>query len=237
MFKKYLKSKQWKPEWKDRLAETLQELQKDTELRFVLVVAEESDLYTELLYFLSFLGLLTASILAFALENLSFAQKFAAYFPDLWALPLIGYTAGSLLHFFRSHFLRGPFRQLAKKKVFSRAQNYFLEHMQEGETAPLSLLYFSASESRAALVSSQSIERVLPKAPVKAILRKLENDYSPSDPSIALIEAIRSLISTIKNHVPSSPTKAGARSGFVLVKASDHDRSFVPILDGGDGVN
>lgn len=237
MFRKLLKKKEWQPEWKDRLADTLQELQQDTDLRFVLVVAEESDLYTELLYFFSFLGLLFASTLAYCLQNLSFAKDYASMFPELWALPLIGYTAGSLLHFFRAYFLRGTFRQLAHKKVSARAQNYFLEHIQEEDPQPLSLLYFSARESRAVLVNSQSVEKIAPKGAIKQILRNLEKSYSPSNPSKSLIEATKLLVETLKKHIPHSEGNSNSKSRILLVQASDHDRSFVPILDGGDGVN
>ncbi len=224
--------KTWKKEWQNQLAKTLEKAQAPLGLNFVVVIARESDLYTEILYFVSFVGLLVGTALGFV------ARYFGGQdWPDPLFFPLLGYTSGSLLHLGRKFFLRRAFTSLAQKKVTSRAQSYFFDYSNQIQDR-VAMLYFSEAERIATFLTSPSIEDKVPKKEILQTLLHLEARYSEKTPLASLVPTLENISILLQSHIPelgSNTSKLATPPLFV--GPSDHARNFVPVLKGSKDVN
>jgi hypothetical protein len=232
-FFKWLKGhRTWKPEWQDSLADSLKAAQENLSLNVVVVVARESDLYTEILYFVSFLGLAVGTSAAFLVRAYDFPHA-----PDPLVFPVLGYTVGSLFHVGRRFFLKRWFVRLARAKVHSKAYSYFIEYSEKLQ-GKLSLLYISETESQAVFVCSPEIEEKLPKDDISKTLLRLEKTYKPNDPLKSLSPALENLSILLKSYAPE--LDASPRKNFsppLFVGASDQPVKLVPILKGNKDMN
>lgn len=228
----FLKRQAWKNEWQEALSEKLRSAQDDLRVSMVVVVAKESDLYTEILYFLSFLGLAVGTGLAFVVR----ANPHQGFLPDPLILPLLGYTVGSLFHVLRRFILKRWFLSLARNKVYSRADAYFMEylHKMQGKVA---LLYFSETESLATLVANPEIQEKLPRQDVAKILKKLETTYDPKKPIEALSPALENISIILKSYAPELDSAPKHFAPPIYVGASDKTLTITPILKGNKDIN
>ncbi len=197
-----------------------------------MVVARESDLYTEILYFLSFLGLAVGTGLAFWVRSLGDSQL-----PDPLVFPLLGYTAGSLAHVGRRYFLKHWFSRLARLKVYVKAQGYFVDytHRLPGRVA---LLYVSETEAVAALVTHPEVHDKLPQGDLDKLLGRLERNYRASRPLESLGPALENLSILLKSYAPeldASPRRSVTPP--LYVGASDYHQRVIPILRGNKDIN
>ncbi|NCN41736.1 hypothetical protein GW916_10875 [bacterium] len=227
-----LQKKTWKKEWQDELAKALETAQAPLSLNFVVVIAAESDLYTEILYFVSFLGLLIGTALGFAVRSFGGAE-----WPDPLFFPLLGYTSGSLLHIFRKQFLRKTFSTLAEKKVHSKAQSYFVDYSNQIHGS-VAMLYLSETERLAVFLASPGIDDKLPKKEILQALMRLESNYTKKAPLESLLPAIENITILLRSHIPElDPTVAKAATPPLFVGPSDQAKHFVPVLKGNKDIN
>jgi hypothetical protein len=222
----------WKPEWQEALSETLKKAQENLSLNLVVVVAKESDLYTEILYFLSFLGLVVGTLLAFWVQHSGFVGL-----PDPLVFPILGYTAGSLAHVARGFFLKRSFVRLARLKVYVKAQGYFVDYKNRlpGRVA---LLYFSETEQVASFISDPDVMEKLPHEDLESLLGRLERNYVARDPIHALEPALENLSILLKSYAPeldASPKRAVTPP--LYVGASDMQKRMIPVLRGNKDIN
>ena len=222
----------WKNEWQDALSEALKKAQDHLSLNLVVVVAKESDLYTEILYFLSFLGLIVGTLFAFWLQSHPNTTL-----PDPLVFPILGYTAGSLAHVARRFFLKRSFARLARIKVSIKAQSYFVDYMNRlpGRVA---LLYFSETEQVAAFITDPELQEKLPHDDLEILLGRLERNYVSKNPIIALEPALENLSIMLKSYAPeldASPKRSVTPP--IYVGASDIQNRVVPVLRGNKDIN
>lgn len=198
----------------------------------VVVVARESDLYTEILYFLSFLGLAVGTVIGFWART----QAPAELLPDPLVFPLLGYTVGSLFHVGRRYFLKRWFVRLARAKVYAKADAYFLDylHKLQGKVA---LLYFSETEALSALIANPEVQDKLPRADITKILRKLELSYNPQRPLDSLGPALDHISILLQSYAPDLESAPKNFAPPLYVGASDKKIKLVPILKGNKDIN
>jgi hypothetical protein len=231
-WKRWFEARAWRKEWQDGLSQTLHTAQKDLNLNMVVVVARESDLYAEILYTVSFVGFVLG--LAGAIAWKFFAPEVGA---ELLLLPVLGFTAGSLAHTSRERLLRTAFHRLAEEKAQLKAKAYFFEHSQQLK-GRLVLLYLSETEHIAQFLGSQSIVSVLPYADVFALLKKLERDYTRSQPLASLKPCIEDLGDLLRKHFQEPDNETVKHFAPPLfVGATDRDIRVVPILKGSKDIN
>ncbi|MEO5667073.1 MAG: hypothetical protein ABIR96_03350 [Bdellovibrionota bacterium] len=222
----------WKSQWQSSLSDALKKAQDNLSLNLVVVVARESDLYTEILYFLSFLGLLVGTVFAFYVRSVGDPNL-----PDPLVFPLLGYTAGSLAHVARRYFLKHWFQRLARIKVYVKAQGYFVDytHRLPGRVA---LLYLSETEQVAALITNPDVQEKLPHGDLEELLGRLERNYRAKDPLHALEPALENLSILLKSYAPeldSSPKRSVTPP--IYVGASDYQRRMIPVLRSNKDIN
>jgi len=222
----------WKAEWQNALSDSLKKAQDNLSLNLVVVVARESDLYTEILYFLSFLGLAVGTLFAFYVRTVAGSEL-----PDPLVFPLLGYTAGSLAHVGRRYFLKRWFARLARIKVFVKAQGYFVDytHRLPGRVA---LLYVSETEQVAALITSPDVQEKLPIEDLEELLHRLERNYRAKNPLLALEPALENLSILLKSYAPeldASPKRSVTPP--IYVGASDYQKRMIPVLRGNKDIN
>jgi hypothetical protein len=222
----------WKPEWQDALSDSLKKAQDNLSLNLVVVVARESDLYTEILYFLSFLGLAIGTGMAFYIRSIGDPSL-----PDPLVFPLLGYTAGSLTHITRRYFLKRWFARLARLKVYTKAQGYFVDytHKLPGKVA---LLYVSETEAVAAFICHPEVQEKLPLEDLDKLLTRLERNYAPKTPIASLNPALENLSILLKSYAPeldASPKRSVTPP--IYVGASDYQQRMIPVLRGNKDIN
>jgi hypothetical protein len=222
----------WRTEWQEELSTKLREAQKDLNMSLVVVVARESDLYTEILYFLSFLGLAVGTLIGFWART----QTPTELLPDPLIFPLLGYTAGSLLHVARRYFLKRYFVRLARAKVYSKADAYFLDYLHKLQ-GKVTLLYFSETEALSVLIANPEVQDKLPKADIAKILRKLELSYNPKCPLESLIPALDHISILLQSYAPNLDSAPKNFAPPLYVGASDTKIKLVPILKGNKDIN
>lgn len=228
----FMRKQTWKNEWQEELSAKLKLAQDELKLNIVVVVAKESDLYTEILYFLSFLGLGVGTLLAFWVRTLPPHELL----PDPLIFPVLGYTVGSIFHVGRRFILKRWFVSLARSKVYSKADAYFMEylHKLQGKVA---LLYFSETESLAALVSNPEIQEKLPRADITKILKRLELSYDPKNPLVALSPTLENISIILKSYAPELDSAPKSFAPPLYVGATDKKLVIIPILKGNKDIN
>lgn len=225
-------SRTWKYEWQEALSEQLKTAQQDLNMSVVVVVARESDLYTEILYFLSFLGLGVGTVAAFWIRS----AGNSLLFPDPLIFPLMGYTVGSLFHVGRRYFLKRWFVRLARAKVYAKADAYFLDYLHKLQ-GKIALLYFSETEALSALIANPEIQEKLPRGDITKILRKLELSYSARNPLEALTPALENISILLQSYAPNLDSAPKNFAPPLYVGASDKKIKLIPILKGNKDIN
>jgi hypothetical protein len=225
---------QWRKEWQEDLSTTLSAAQKGLSVSMVVVIARESDLYSEVLYLFSFIGLSVGFVSAFIAEQ-SFGMK-----SDLLMLPLLGFAMGSTLFAFRGRFISRVAPKAIRDRVAHRAKSLFFDHYQHLK-GKLALLYFSELEREALFLTSPELVEKTPSKEIQALLSKLIVNYNPQDPMLALRPALTSLGQLLRLHygeaTPDAPVQDQPRSP-IYVGASDLPQPFqIPILKGNKDVN
>ncbi len=223
----------WKKEWQADLTRTLSDTQKGLGVSMVVVIARESDLYAELLYLLSFLGL------AVGVGAASWLRSHSGVSADQAALPLLGFALGSTLFAFRRFFLNRVAPRAIRERVSGRAKALFYDHYQQLK-GRLVLLYLSEMEREALFVTSPDLTEKTPAKEIRRILSELIASYSQKNPMQTLRPTLLTLGELLRVHYG-----AAADGGSpvlvhpVYLGASDRvmQADVVPILKGSKDIN
>lgn len=230
-FKSFFASPAWKKEWVDELNSTLHEAQEGLPANVVVVVTRESDMYAEVLYLLSFLGLILGSV---------GALLFKSYFEnvnDLISLPVMGFAVGSTLYHFRRFFLSRLAPRAIREKVLLRAKASFLDqaHVVKGR---LVLFFFSELEREPVILASPDIDSLVATSELRKLLAALAADYDPKKPLKALGPALVELGGLLKIQLGTGSEERFVRSFQSLVGPSDMQKNIIiPIINGSDDIN
>ncbi len=181
--KRLLGSAPWKKEWQQELSSSLKEAQQGIPLNLVVIIARESDLYSEVLFILSFLGLTLGSFAAFFLKSYSFATD------ELISFPVIGFALGATLYSFRRLFISRIAPRAVREKVTEKAKGQFFDHLQSMKQR-LVLIYVSEIEREAFMFSSPDISSLIPSKEIQRSLSKLVINYSLAKPLLTLRPAL-----------------------------------------------
>jgi hypothetical protein len=173
----------WKKQWQEELSTSLKEAQSGIPLNLVVIIARESDLYSEVLFILSFLGLSLGSILSFTLRQSGLQVD------ELLMLPLIGFSLGATLYAFRKLFITRIAPRAVRERVSERAKGQFFDHLQTMKQR-LSLIYISEIEKEAFMFSSPDISQKIPANEIQKILSRLVINYSMGKPLETLRPAL-----------------------------------------------
>ena len=224
----------WEKRWQDELSIALKEAQSELPINMVVIVARESDLYAEILFILSFLGLSLASAAAYLLRGS------AMEITDLLALPLMGFSLGATAYAFRRYFISKIAPKAIRDRVAQRAKAQFFDHWQHLK-GHLALVFFSELEQEALFFSSPEITSHIPGVEVQAALSELLRNYSPQNPMPSLRLCLTKLGGILKMSLVS--IERGRQSGrepqAIFIGASDSaaPKLRVPILKGTKDIN
>jgi hypothetical protein len=226
---------EWKPEWKKELIEVLNRTQKGLPVSVVVVVSKESDLYSEVLFLLSFAGLTLGLICGYL------AQQFLGIV-DVLTFPIFGFSLGSTLFVFRRFFISKIAPRAIRERVSARAKAIFFDHDQRLQ-GKLVVLYVSEMEREVWFLVSPTLVSKTPPEDIRKILSKLVAQYDSRSPMKELSPALVSLGKILKSsygvaeggEVESVPPFVGS-----AVSQLPSDRNFllpVPVLKGNKDIN
>lgn len=175
---------QWRSEWQESLSESLKKAQAGINTSIVVVVARESDLYSELLFLLSFMGLSLGAVAAF------FFRSDFADISEALIFPMAGFSLGASIFVFRRFYISRFIPRAVLQRVRQRAQSQFVDHF-KSLRSHLLLVYFSELERKAYVVASPDIADALPSDAIQNELLKLSRDYNPANPIAALDRTLK----------------------------------------------
>lgn len=223
--KKWLGISRWQPHWRGELEKALQQTQSATNVQMAVVVAKDSDSYSELLFLLTLMGLGIGSMCSFAARDLFESSL------DLLALPLLGFSSGVLLYQFRALYVRKLAPKAVRERVSNKAKAFFFDYLSTTE-APLFLLYVSEVENEAYFVAMPQMLRSLGdhERLIQSALHRLIVNYDSSDPIPALKMAL-SEISTILANLFTQPESATQDAPKALVfMPTDSPTAFPTVM-------
>jgi len=225
----------WSAEWQNKLREEVETAQQGLAVNMVVVVTKESDIYAEILFILTFLGMSFGSLLAFFLRSSQFP------FEDLLALPLAGFALGASLFTIRKFFLHKIATKAVKERVANRAKALFFDHQSHMEGS-LVLTYFSELEREVLFLTSPEITSKIPQKEIASHLEELLKSYDVKDPLKSLGPCLSKLGQSLRDHLPkearSKSFSSRATSQYFL-GASDR-RSLplqAPLIKGNKDIN
>lgn len=194
--KKWLGMSHWLPHWRGELESALQENQSNTRIQMAVVVAKDSDSYSELLFLLTLLGLGIGSAASF------YARELFESPIDLLAMPLLGFSSGVLVYQFRALYVHKLAPKAVRERVSNKAKAFYFDYLSSTES-PLFLLYISEIENEAYFVSIPQMLRHLGEAEpqVQSALHRLIVNYDTSDPIPAIKIAMREITEILAQHL------------------------------------
>jgi len=175
--KRWLGISHWKPHWRGELEEALHQTQTSNRIQMAVVVAKDSDSYSELLFLFTLLGLGIGSLVSFAAQDL-FENRI-----DLLSLPLLGFASGVLMYQFRALYVRKLAPKAVRDRVANKAKAFFYDYL-SATKAPLFLLYISEVENEAYFVGLPHLLRELGEKDrqIHSALHRLVLNYNSNDP-------------------------------------------------------
>lgn len=235
VLRNWLGTAPWKKEWQVELSDCLREAQHGIPVNLVVIIARESDLYSEVLFLLSFLGLTLGSLLAFGLKSFGFPIE------DLLLMPVIGFSLGATVYSWRRLFITKMAPRAVRERVTEKAKGQFFDHLQSMKQR-LSLIYVSEVEKEAFMFSSPDISPQIPSQNIQAALSKLVINYSMSKPLVALRPAILEIGSLLRAsfHTTESNLPPAKSTGPIFMQASDKKplvEKHVHMLKGSKDIN
>jgi uncharacterized membrane protein len=225
----------WSTDWQNKLREEVEAAQQGLQVNMVVVVTKESDIYAEILFILTFMGMSIGSLLAF------FLRHSPLRFEDLLAFPLAGFALGASLFTLRKFFLHKIANKAVKERVASRAKALFFDHQSHMEGS-LVLTYFSELEREVFFLTSPEITSQVPQKEIALHLAELLKNYDSKDPLKSLGPCLKKLGQSLRDHLPkearSKAFSSRATSQYFL-GASDR-RSLplqAPLIKGNKDIN
>ena len=227
----------WKKQWQKELTDVLQEAQRGLNANMVVIVARESDIYSEVLFIFSFLGLSIGALLAY------FSHHFLHTFEEALLLPLAGFSAGATCYTFRRYFVNRIAPRAVKDRVTQKAKAQFFDHYAHLQQR-LALIYISEIEREALFLASPDIEDKIPREEIQRVLNKLVTEYRITDPLKSLkpsLEKIGESMRTSALGLQSLSQKPLQAPNPLFIGASDRSPSAnmpaVPVLKGNKDIN
>jgi hypothetical protein len=225
----------WKKEWKEQLSVQLKETQQGLKANFVAVIIRESDLYSELLFLLSFLGLSAGLVIALFMENK------VARPTDLLLFPVLGFCVGTTIFHLKRFYLKKVAAKAVKFRVSQKAKSLFYEH-QHHHKGPLLFLFFSELEREAVLLASKDVLPALPQQKIKERLAIFSKVYKSKDPLKSFTPLLNDLASWLKLALGSSSLKAILDENspaplYFISSGSKEDPIPVAVLKGNKDIN
>jgi hypothetical protein len=236
--KRWLGISHWQPHWRGELEEALQQNQHSTKVQMAVVVAKDSDSYSELLFLLTLLGLSIGSIAAFAARSLFETSL------DILALPLLGFSSGVLVYQFRALYVQKLAPKAVRDRVANKAKAFFYDYL-SATNSPLFLLYISEVEGEAYFVGLPHLLKELGDRDkeVQSALHRLIVNYSPNNPippiKIALLELSTILSKTYDPLFLSEELKLNHETPKALVFMPSDSPNALPtvMLKGNKDIN
>ncbi len=233
-WRKLLGAETWKQEWQDELSRVLNEAQAGLSINMVVIIAKESDLYAELLFILSFLGLSIGTLIAVLFNNVLTDYR------DLVLVPVLGFAFGTTLYAFRRFFISKFAPRAVRDRVAQRAKSQFFDHMQHLRSR-LCLVYFSEFEREALFLASPEIIHDIPSDRVQGLLSQLVQKYDERLPMKSIGPCVLGLGKLVGDAIKLQTPYAQAaaqKTRPVFIGASDSPSSLkVPILKGSKDIN
>lgn len=220
----------WKLGWQDALSKVLQEAQSNIDASMIVVVAKESDLYSEVLFLLCFAGLSLGTFVGFVVEHQVTQPS------DMMFFPLAGFALGALAFNFRGYFLRRVAPKAVRERVAFRAKSVFFDHTQNRE-GPMILLYLSELEREVLFLTSPEILQQVSDHSVQRTLSTLAQRYDCKNPLASLEPAIRDLGQQLNITLGKNSTKANPMSVFIGPTDMKTNPMPVRILKGSKDIN
>ncbi len=165
------------PHWRGELEVALQQSQTSNRVQLAVVVAKDSDSYSELLFLLTLLGLGIGSIASFFAQNLFETPL------DMLAMPLLGFSSGVLVYQFRALYVQKLAPKAVRDRVSNKAKAFFYDYL-SATKVPLFLLYISEVENEAYFVGLPHLLKELgaQDKSIQSALHRLIVNYNPNDP-------------------------------------------------------
>jgi len=225
----------WKQEWQKELSETLQKAQRGLNANMVVVVARESDIYSEVLFILSFLGLTLGAITSY------FLQDILGNFEEALLIPLAGFSAGATIYSFRRYFLNRLAPRAVKERVMQKAKSQFYDHYSHLQQR-LALIYISEIEKEALFLCSPDLEKIIPKNEIQKLLSQMLHGYKFASPLESLKPGLEKIGDSLRASglgVPLMTTSPLIPKGQLYITASDRQPAFpeAPIIKGNKDIN
>lgn len=223
--KKWLGISQWQPHWRGELEQALQTTQATNNIQMAVVVAKDSDSYSELLFLLTLMGLGLGSLFSFLARHLFESPM------DLLALPLLGFSSGVLLYQFRALYVRKIAPKAVRDRVANKAKAFFFDYLSTTDV-PLFLLYISEIENEAYFVAMPQLLKNLGDHErfIQSALHRLIVNYNTQDPipaiKIALHEISELLATIFKQNQDSTPSHPKA----LVFMPTDSPTSFPSVM-------
>ena len=235
--KKFLGQSVWKKEWQEELSQALQEAQRGLNVHMVVAIANESDLYAEVLFILSFIGLSVGGALGWLfMEQISDLN-------NLLLFPVAGFAVGASLFQFRHFYLSRFAPRAVRERVALKAKALFYDHSQNLK-GRLAVLYFSELEEEVLFVTSPDLIDQVPATELQATLSNFIRSYNRHRP----LEALRPALLRLGDLLRGSLGAAGDDTQYVpedlkkpiYLGASDQAplaHLKIPILKGSKDIN
>ncbi|HVJ63869.1 MAG TPA: hypothetical protein VM901_01300 [Bdellovibrionota bacterium] len=175
--KRWLGISHWLPHWRGELEEALQQTQTSNRVQLAVVVAKESDSYSEILFLLTLLGLGIGSLASYLAQGLFESNL------DMLSMPLLGFASGVLVYQFRSLYVQKLATKAVRDRVANKAKAFFYDYL-SATNGPLFLLYISEVENEAYFVGMPQLLRELGEheKDIQSALHRLVVNYNPNDP-------------------------------------------------------
>jgi hypothetical protein len=231
---RFLGTENWKPQWQKALADAVKEAQRGLAVNMVVIVARESDIYSELLFIFSFLGLSMGAIIAYLLRSVGLAPE------DLLVFPLLGFSLGATIYTFRRFYLQNLVARAIKERVFAKAKGHFFDHSHNLQ-GKLALVYFSEIEKEAVLLTSPELNAYIKEEEIQSALSEWLRFYDLKNPLKTVGPALLKIGTSLRTHLPQrlAPMEPGpATSRVKYLGGSDRAQTLkIPILKGTKEIN
>ncbi len=216
LLERFLKGRSWNPKWQQELGDTLEEAQQGLPVNLVVVITKESDFYGELLFLLSFLGMLLGTLLCYLMKDwIQDPREFVIF-------PVFGFSAGATIFSLRDYYIRKVAPRAIKNKVTARAKSFFYDYQQK-MPQQLALIFISEVEKQAMVLSSPDVSDRIPQGALKKILDEFTQQYSERNPLKTLRPCLLKIGDLIRKQYGDTTTLTPQSKGLapIVVGASD----------------
>lgn len=222
----------WKPEWQEGLSKKLQDTQRGLNTSLVVIVARESDLYTEILFLFSALGFGLGMLVSIFLEG------FVEQPTDILLPPIAGFTLGATLYAARHWYIHWLAPRAVRQRVLQKAKSQFFDHSQNLKSK-IFLLYLSEMEREALVLTSPEIQDAIPQESLQRVLGRLLTAYSEQDPLVALNPCLNQVGELLRQSslYEINQKEVPASRAFFVVAGDKKPQLTVPVLKANKDIN